>query len=233
MGVLCTLREPSREEASQWHKPRKNTPAVRMQALTEFLLTDTAVQLVKRAEGATELLFDSGQGPSLRITIRLESIEARVGPFLVKGTDPQADHEAYNEAISGLIEVLQVSSGFYVYSDELIGFEPCGSCPGCGLEVFEWQGACEICEAKLHVPRPGEDEHDGHGQRVVDVLLRRNMIELASPRGRRNVEKTVSVFYAYDGGDPGILLGLLMELADVAEIYCDERELGRVLQRIK
>jgi len=59
------------------------------------------------------------------------------------------------------------------------------------------------------------------------------MVELASPRGRRNVEKTVSLFFAYDGDDPAVLLGLFMEMADLAEVYCDEVELGRVLRRIR
>jgi hypothetical protein len=79
----------------------------------------------------------------------------------------------------------------------------------------------------------GEDEHDGRAQRVTDFLLRHEMIELVSPRGRRNVERTVSLYYAYNGANADVLHGLLMDMADVAELYCDAKDLHRVLGRIK
>jgi hypothetical protein len=58
-------------------------------------------------------------------------------------------------------------------------------------------------------------------------------MELASPRGRRNVEKAVAAFYAYASERPSVLLGLFMDMPDVAEVYCDEDLLYRVLHRIK
>lgn len=230
MSLLCTLREPPPEEASRWHKQRAST--ARLDAIAKALARDPAVRQVKRVGGTTDVLLDTGRGTSLRLTIKGDCIEARSGPVLV-GEEQGPRHDVYLDAVSEIIEMLQVGSGFYVYSEELIGFDPSGACPACGMEVFDWQDQCEICDAALHVPRPGEDEHDGHAQRVVDYLLRRKMVELASPRGRRNVEKTVSLFFAYDGDDPAVLLGLFMEMADLAEVYCDEVELGRVLRRIR
>jgi hypothetical protein len=231
--ALATLREPLPEEASRWYKPRKNAAAVRLKVLADFLLEDETVRLVKRSEKATDLVVDTGLGSSLRVSLRTDTIEVRLGPRLLQKEPDPRSHEQYLDEVSSFVEVLQVGSGFYVHSDALIGFDPKGSCPSCGMEVFDWQDSCEICDAKLHVLRPGEDEHDGHGQRVTDFLLRHEMLELASPRGRRNVERTISLYYAYNGTDAEILHGLLMEMADVAELYCDAKELQRVLLRIK
>jgi hypothetical protein len=237
MGVtdtaLATLREPLPSEASRWYKPRKSPASARLKVLADFLLEDETVRLVKRTEAATELVVDTGEGTSLRVTLRPDSIEVRLGPVLLQADKKPLSHDDYIDMVSSFVEVLQVGSGFYVYSDEMIGFDAKGSCPGCSMEVFEWQDECEICGAKLHVLRPGEDEHDAHAQRVVEVLLRRHMLELVNARSRRNVEKTVSLYYAYNGENPDILHGLLMEMPDVAELYCDAHELSRVIERIK
>jgi hypothetical protein len=233
VSLLCTLREPGPEEASRWHKQRATDLSVRMTAIADALVREPTAKLVKRTPLATELLLEAGHGACVRLTVKPDCIEARLGPFLVTEGHPEATRGLTMEAVSEVIEMLQVGSGFYVYSEELIGFDPAGACPSCGMEVFEWQDRCEICDATIHAVRPGEDEHDGHAHRVVDVLLRRKMIELASPRGRRNVEKTVSVYFAYEGEDAAILLGLFMDMADLAEVYCDEHELGQVLRRIR
>jgi len=230
---LATLREPSPDEASRWHKVRNNPVAVRFKFLLEFLLEEPTIRLVKRTDAATELVADPGGGMTLRLTLREDLIEARVGPYAVEQGGEPLDRDAFLDDVSGLIEVLQLGTGFYVFSEELVGFDPIGACPACGLEVFEWQEECGICDAVLHVPRPGEDEHDSRAQRVVDVLLRREMLELACPRGRKNVERTVASYYAYAGTSIEALLGVLIDLADVAEVYCDEGELGRVLQRVR
>ena len=232
-GPLATLHDPSPEEASRWYKPRKKPVKARLKLLAEFLVEDPTIRFTKKTTGGGELFVDTGDGTSLRLTIAGESIEVRVGPAVLRPDQGRIKHAKYVEMISEFIEVLQVGSGFYVYSDELVGFDPCGACPKCGIEVFEWQDACEICDAKLYPPRPGEDEHDARAQRVVEVLLRRTMIELTSPRGRRNVEKTVSMFYAYGSTNPEALLTLFMEMDDVAEVYCEEEELETVLVRIK
>jgi hypothetical protein len=231
--ALATLREPLPDEASRWYKPQKAPPASRLKALVAFLVEDATVRIVKRTASATELVVDTGGGTSLRVRVDRDAIEVRVGPVLLQPDQPPMPHEDYVDAVSSFIEVLQVATGFYVFSDELIGFDAKGVCSSCGIEAFEWQDACESCEAKLHALRQGEDEHDGHAQRVVDVLLRRHMIELASPRGRRNVERNVSLYYAYSGTDADVLHGILMEMEDIAEVFCDAKELQRVLVRIK
>jgi len=232
-NVLATLREPLPEAASRWHKPRQQPSAVRLKALLDFLLEDPTMRVLKRTDAVTELVADTGDGTSLRLSFGREHIDVRIGPFLLQPNQQPVAHTAYIDAVSALVEVLQVGSGFYVESDELIGFEPRGACPSCGVEVFEWQDTCELCEAPLFTLRPGEDEDDARAQRVVDVLLRRGMIELASPRGRRNVERNVAMYFAYGGMATGVLLGIFMDMADVAEVYCDETELSRVLVRIK
>ena len=231
--ALATLREPLPDEASRWYKPRKAPPALRLKALVGFLVEDPTIKLVKRTDTATDLVVDTGEGTCLRVRVRTETIEVRVGPVLLKPDQAPMPHEEYLDEVSSFIELLQVATGFYVFGDELIGFDAKGVCPSCGLEVFEWQDGCEACEAKLHPLRQGEDEHDGHAQRVVEVLLRRHMIELASPRGRRNVERNVSLYYAYSGTDAEVLHGIFMEMADIAEVYCDAKDLHRILVRIK
>jgi hypothetical protein len=207
--------------------------AERLKNLIEFLLEDSCARLLKRTAKATDILIDTGAGTSLRLSMLADAIELRRGPFVVKDGEGALSDEDYIDAVSAFVEVLQLGSGFYVYSDDLVGFDPIGECPKCTLEVFEWQDNCEICDAKLHVLRPGEDEHDGRAQRVVDVLLRREMIELTSPRGRKNVERTVSSFYAYGSGAPELLLSFFMDMADIAEVYCDEHELHRVLIHVR
>lgn len=231
-SALATLREPSPDEASQWHKPRAGTAAARMHLLADFLAEDEAVRVVKRTDAGAELLFTAAGGVTLRVNLRPDVIDVRVGPFVVQsGTEPPP-RDRYLDEASCLVEVLQLGTGFYVSSDELLGFDPVGACPGCGLEVYEWQDECGICDAKLHPLAAGEDEHDARARRVVDVLLRREMIELVTPRGRRNVEQTVSAFYAHGAAAPEVLLSLLIEMPDVAEVYCDASALRQALVRI-
>lgn len=230
---LATLRDPTPEEASRWFKPRKKSVEVRLKLLADSLATDDTFKLVKRTDTLTELLIETGHGTSLRVSFRADTIDVRLGPFLLQPDAPPFDYFRYIDEVSGIIEVIQLGSATYVYSDDLLGFDPVGTCPGCGMEVFEWQDACEMCEAKVHPPRPGEDEHDGRARRIVDVLLRRAMIELASPRGRRNIERTISAFLGYGAADTEILLGFFMDMADIAEVYCDADELERVFRRIR
>ncbi len=232
-SALATLREPSVEEASRWHKPRKNPPAVRMKTIVDVLMEDPTVRVVKRTDASAELVIDTGAGTTVRITIRPDEIDVRAGLVLLQREGKTASRAAYLDEVSSLVAMLQLGSGFYVFSDELIGFEPSGGCPACGVEVYEWQDECVLCNAKLHPPSPGEDEHDGRSRRVVEVLLRRRMIELVSPRGRRNVERTVSAFYAYGTATSDVLLGIFMDMADIAEVYCDEDDLHQVLFRIR
>jgi hypothetical protein len=204
-----------------------------MKVLVDFLLEDAALRLVKRTEACAELLIDTGTG-TVRLTMRPDEFDLRAGPFLVKAREPDVQPpKRHQSLVADVVEMLQIGTGYYVYSDALVGFEPSGGCPACGIEVFEWQDECEACDAKLYPPVPGEDEHDGRSRRVVEVLLRREMIELASPRGRRNVERTISAFYAYGTAGPDVLLGLFMDMADIAEVYCDEEELYQVLLRIR
>jgi hypothetical protein len=156
-NALATLRDPRPEEASRWYKPRKNAASARLKVLAEFLLEDDTVRLVKRSDKATDLVVDTALGSSLRVSIRteLETIEVRLGPRLLQKEPDPRSREQYLDEISSFVEVLQVGSGFYVYSEELIGFDPKGACPSCGLEVYDWQEDCEVCEAKLHALRRG------------------------------------------------------------------------------
>ncbi len=230
--ALATLREPPPEQASRWHKGRKDPPAARLKLLRDFFLEEPTARLLKRTSTGTELLIDTGAGTSARVAFSRDTIEVRLGPFLVQEGQPPIPRDVVLDEISGIVEVLQAGTGFYVYTDELIGFEPTGACPGCGVEIFEWQTTCTVCDASVLVPRPGEDDHDARARRVVDVLLRRQMIELVSPRGRRNVEHVVSIFCDHGAAGPEALLALFMDMADIAEVYCDEAELRRVLRRI-
>jgi hypothetical protein len=230
--ALATLREPSHEQASRWHKARKDPPAARLRLLRDFFLEEPTARLLRRTDIATEMLVDTGTGTSARVTFGQDAIDVRVGPSLVQGDQPPVPRDVILDEISGIVEVLQAGSGFYVYTEELIGFDPIGACPTCDVEVFEWQTTCTVCDASVLLPRAGEDDHDARARRVVDVMLRRGMIELVSPRGRRNVEQVVSIFCDHGAAGPEALLALFMDMADVAEVYCDEAELRRVLRRI-
>jgi hypothetical protein len=231
-GVLATLREPAPAEASRWHKARKSPARARLDLLINFLLEDQHVRLVKRTPTAADLVVDAGEGRTFRLGFRDEEVFVSVGPSVV-ATEARASHETYLDCVCSFVDVIQLATGFYVHSDELLGFEPIGACPSCDLEVYEWQEQCEICSTKLHPVPAGEDEHDGRARRVVDALLRRKMIEIVSPRGRRNVEKTVSAFYEFGTAGPQVLLDIFVEMADLAEVYCDAIELKRVLCRIQ
>jgi hypothetical protein len=230
---LATLHAPDPEEASRWHKPRPDVLPARIQLVIDFFLEEPAARLLKRTSATTEFLIDSGVGTSLRLTIRPDTVEVRVGPCLLQGGEEPMARDEFVLHACGIIEILQLGTGFYVYSDELVGFDPSGACPECGIEVYEWQEVCVGCETKVQVPRPGEDEFDAHARRVVEVLLRRQMIELTCPRGRKNVERVVSTYFSCSTASAGVLLGIFMEMADIAEVYCDEVELRRVLWRIQ
>ena len=136
---IAILRDPTDEEASRWHKPRTKTAKVRMKLLVEFLGEDPTVKVVKRTDSGAELVVDTGNGTTLRLTLNDGAIEVRPGPCVLRSDQTPIPRAAYIDMIGELIEMLQVGSGFYVYSDELVGFDPRGACPKCGVEVFEWQ----------------------------------------------------------------------------------------------
>jgi hypothetical protein len=232
-GLLATLREPAPEEASRWHKPRKTPLGARLGALINFLVEDEHVKVVKRTGANADLVVDAGSGASFRLSFRDGVIEVRVGPSVVSGDDAPTLGPGYLDCVASFVEAIQLGTGYYVYSDDLLGFEPTGSCPGCGVENFQWQDTCDLCTTKLYPVQTGEDEFDGRSRRVVSVLLQRKMIEIATPRGRRNVEKTVAAFFEYGTAGPQVLLDIFVDMADIAEVYCDALELRKVLCRIR
>jgi hypothetical protein len=232
MSALAVLREPTAEEASRWHRPRKQPVLTRLRALSDCLEQEGNVRLVKRTAAGTELVVDAPGGTTWRVTFREEQITIQRGPALVPPEGAPVDAAVYLGDACALVEVLQLGSGFYVQSDELIGFDPVGECPACRMEVFEWQDACVGCAADLHPDPPGAVAEDARARRVVDAMLRHEMIELVSPRGRRSVERAVAAFYAMSGARAGVLLSIFMEMPDVAEVYCDESALFQILSRI-
>ena len=233
MSSIAVLREPSAEQASRWYKPRKQPALARIQLLADLLQQDEGIRLFKRTDVGADVVIEMAGGATLRVTMRPEQIDVRPGPVLVGATMTLEEQAIYRSELANLLQLLQIGSGFYVFSDDLVGFEPVGDCPACHIEVFEWQEDCEACSEKLYPLRPGEDEHDAHAKRVVDALLRRKMIELVTARGRRNVERAISAFYAHGNAAVEVLLGILIDMPDVAEVYCDEMQLLHVLARVR
>jgi hypothetical protein len=229
--VIATLRTPYEDEASRSWKPRPLPVEEVIAAIVLGMRERGSLRSARVAGDTTHLLVDMPQGASVSLSLRRDAFEVRVGPRLVDAhTEPSTSD--YLDRVSDLLEGLQVISGFYVFGDDLVGFDPAGACPGCGVEVFEWQHTCDDCGAPLLQPATGVDELDARARRLVQVMVRREMIELATPRARKVVEETVSAFLEHGRAGAGVLLTLLIETEGVAEVYCDAAELARVLRRI-
>jgi hypothetical protein len=173
----------------------------------------------------------SAPAPPFRITLTRTRFELRRRPALVR---PGGPLETSAELIqpSHFATILQMASSFYVFSDELLGFEPVGECASCRREVYEWQDVCLSCERPLYVPKPGEEPYSGRAKRVAAALLRHKMIELATPRGRRALETAIAAYYELDAPAPEALLSLFLDMPDIAEVYCDEVRLLYLLCRV-
>jgi len=229
---LAVLHEPTPEQASRWYRPRIPSVAARFDALTDFFQGESGVRVVKRSPGAAELLIDVSGRP-VRVRLHGAEIELRSGLSLIPA-EPAAlpSHRyLYDLEVAVLVEACQLGTGFYVYSEDLVAFEPSGDCSACHAEVFVWQEKCGFCSKLLY---PDEEDHEEHAKRITDFLLRQRMIELVSSRGRRTVERVVAAILNQPGATPDTLLhSFLMDLPDVAEVYCEERALFQVLYRVR
>jgi hypothetical protein len=217
---------------SRWYKPRTAAVALRTKFVTDCVVQSTRSRVLSRAEGRTDLLVNGRGGETIRVAVFTDEIDVRMGPALVRGAAPSpSDDDDPN--VTELVQAMQIATGFYVYSDALVGFEPTGECPDCGVEVYEWQSECERCKACLRPCGVGADENELRAKRIVEVLLRRRMIELTTPRGRPNVERMVVAFLENEEATVRVLFRIFLEMPDIAELYCDEAELTKVLVYIE
>jgi hypothetical protein len=232
---LAVLRPPTREEASPWYTGAPELGEGHLAAVVETVLEMPGARLMKRGPCCAEIdvadVPGAAPAPPFRITLTPARFELRRRLELVR---PGAPRETRVELIqpSNFATVLQMASSFYVFSDELLGFEPVGECAPCRREAFEWQDFCLTCEHPLYERKPGEEPFSGRAKRVATALLRHKMVELATPRGRRALETALTAYYELDAPAPEALHSLLLDMPDIAEVYCDEARLFYLLCRV-
>jgi hypothetical protein len=233
--LLAVLRPPSPQEASRWYRGAPELGQRHFDVLVETVLEMPGARLVKPGPCSVEVdvadVPGSAPASPFRITLTPTRFELRRRPALVRPGEPR---NASAELIqpSHFATVLQMASSFYVFSDELLGFEPVGECAPCRKEVYEWQDVCLSCDRPLYPPRPGEEPYAGRAKRVAAALLRHEMLELATPRGLRALETAIAAYYELGTAAPDALLSLFLDMPDIAEVYCDEVRLLYLLCRV-
>lgn len=235
MTLLATLRPPP-----PLPPPRRARPALDLAARTAIALADEGARLILATAERVEIAVDTGTGHNLRLT--LTPGETRIeGTLTGVVRRPDEEHggsieddedDEMEEAASAQVERLQGATGWHVTSDHLLGFDPSGPCPGCGLEGFEWQDRCSGCDAELEVDpdrvEGGVDDADRRAQRLLQGLLREGLLELSTKRGASAVEGALAAAFARGRSSPERLLDLLTERVEVAEVYADEAAIERL-----
>ena len=112
---------------------------------------------------------------------------------------------------------------------DLLGVDPDGVCPSCQIECFEWQDRCSACDAELERVDTVEIGEDALAKRFLAALLREELIELTTRRGAQSVESSLAAYLANGWTAPARLLGLLVELKEVAEVFASEDDIERLL----
>jgi len=72
-----------------------------------------------------------------------------------------------------------------------------------------------------------EDDADRRARRLVQGLLREQLLELCTSRGAASVESAVAAAIAGGSDSPEKLLDLLTSLKEVSEVYADEDQIAR------
>ena len=253
MDLLAVVRPPSLSEASPWYRARQ---APSLSELARKLQDPSSpAKVVARAEGTEApgtLLLALAASDGRNVFVSLSDGEVRLSAKREETAavedeehgdwDEDGDEEVdepIEEVALGVIETLQVATGWYVFGWNSDEFDPGGACPTCAIEYFFWQESCPSCGVALEVgdaapeplDAPGAEEADAHA--LVELLLDGERIELVSIASRAAVEATVATALASVGASLEQLLDSLTELPGVAEVYCDEDELAEALRQVR
>ena len=199
-----------------------------------------------RTAGPRTIAVDVGEGRNLRIVVSPREVRFYGTLWSTRQrdeehggwTEERAINEALFEMVDAIVRPLITMTRWSLEPADAEAFEvvPESKCLTCGAFGFDDEVRCVKCNGVLAtldgdplVEQPSSsDRVERHATRLVDLLLERGHLELASPRTKEPVIRRV-VFGLEAEASAAELIDILVETDGVAEIYCDDTVLATLI----